>query len=119
MRKWRAIIGQFVVGAVIGTFGGTIVVGTIGLLARAYLPGAYDSYSRIPEPWPFSPIVIIAGLNGLISATEQYKRQRRRQWLRTGCCKYCGYDLQGLPTQRCPECGRRFKKKKGRRERKL
>ena len=24
----------------------------------------------------------------------------------TGTCNQCGYDLRGLPTPRCPECGR-------------
>jgi hypothetical protein len=31
------------------------------------------------------------------------RRVRRR---RTGGCRGCGYDLRGLPTGVCPECGR-------------
>src|ERR1051326_9180476 len=26
----------------------------------------------------------------------------------SGCCKHCGYDLHGLPSDRCPECGSVF-----------
>ena len=32
-------------------------------------------------------------------------RSRERRWLRRGCCLNCGYDLQGITSDRCPECG--------------
>ena len=47
--------------------------------------------------------VIATVFNGLglmgVSGAEMLK-------LRVGCCLGCGYDLRGLPSPICPECGR-------------
>lgn len=32
-------------------------------------------------------------------------RTRERRWKKQGRCVACGYDLQGNPSDRCPECG--------------
>jgi hypothetical protein len=32
----------------------------------------------------------------------------RRQKFKAGHCRVCGYDLHGLPSDRCPECGFQF-----------
>ncbi|QOV88878.1 hypothetical protein [Humisphaera borealis] len=32
-------------------------------------------------------------------------RTRERRWRKKGRCVACGYDLQGNPSDRCPECG--------------
>src|SRR5688572_8901282 len=34
--------------------------------------------------------------------------QQRQQHMPIGLCLDCGYALHGLPTPRCPECGREF-----------
>lgn len=34
-------------------------------------------------------------------------RTRERRWRKQGRCLACGYDLQGIPSDRCPECGTR------------
>ena len=35
-----------------------------------------------------------------------YRRWRwKRKWEREGLCRECGYDLQGITSDRCPECG--------------
>jgi len=32
----------------------------------------------------------------------------KKHSFQAGCCRSCGYDLRGLPTDRCPECGFMF-----------
>lgn len=31
---------------------------------------------------------------------------RRARWRARGCCESCGYDLRGLTSAQCPECGK-------------
>ena len=47
---------------------------------------------------------IIATIGGW-SMTTLLRRLKRRQ---KGHCETCGYNLHGLPTNRCPECGTKF-----------
>ena len=35
----------------------------------------------------------------------RHPSRRRKQRRKLGLCVACGYDLRGLPTSRCPECG--------------
>jgi hypothetical protein len=34
-----------------------------------------------------------------------YRHRRANRWHREGRCRKCGYDLRGLTSDRCPECG--------------
>lgn len=33
------------------------------------------------------------------------RARRRLEWYRSNRCTTCGYDMTGLPPERCPECG--------------
>lgn len=48
--------------------------------------------------WVFGPGLAILFL---------IRRQQRLE--QTGCCLQCGYNLHGLPSDRCPECGMAFR----------
>ncbi|MHC4909585.1 MAG: hypothetical protein ACYTF9_07710 [Planctomycetota bacterium] len=41
---------------------------------------------------------------GVVLLTIGWRKARRR--LQRGLCRDCGYELRGLETERCPECGR-------------
>jgi hypothetical protein len=72
-----------------------------------YLPGGFGLQS---------PVVggIMGGLCGVLAVFVGYRvvageirlalRQRLRE-LGVRVCGRCGYDLRGLPADRCPECG--------------
>ncbi len=45
-----------------------------------------------------------AALAGIVFYKQQ-KANRREEWIATGHCAACGYDLRATPTK-CPECGR-------------
>jgi hypothetical protein len=63
--------------------------------AGYFLPGEHEYLVSIPL-W----IAFLASALAWFAA-------RRAGWQHTpGHCHACGYDLQGLPTPRCPECGR-------------
>ena len=47
----------------------------------------------------------VGNLPGAIIVARYVGRRRRRGW---GKCGACGYDLRGLPSPRCPECGTPF-----------
>lgn len=68
------------------------------------------------SPWRYSPIwaglslVIVLAAFGLYAmilyrVTRRYLDQRA---IKPGHCRECGYDLEGLPESRCPECGSSF-----------
>jgi hypothetical protein len=49
-------------------------------------------------------IVICVALLGTLRLGFYHRRER--QWLLSGCCRKCGYDLQAHKRgERCPECG--------------
>lgn len=50
--------------------------------------------------WPV-PIVLLCGSGMLI-----WRYERLLRWSRRTCCSRCGFDMTGLRTGICPECGR-------------
>ena len=62
-------------------------------------PGAHWTFG-ITVPLIWFPIVF--GLLGLLLFKWKIYRCRRR-----GVCSLCGYSLQGMPSDPCPECGTR------------
>ena len=52
---------------------------------------------------------VVTHLAGLVvGAVADLLLDRVRQFANPGECPTCGYDLRGLPDQRCPECGTPF-----------
>jgi Ca2+/Na+ antiporter len=49
--------------------------------------------------------LLLTAVLGVVVFAKERQKNRRQQWLDTGCCGNCGYDLRGTP-DRCPECGR-------------
>ncbi len=54
--------------------------------------------------------VALAAVFVVVSGFElrAYRREGRKLRRLQGRCEQCGYDLQGLPEPRCPECGTPF-----------
>lgn len=50
------------------------------------------------------PHWFVVALCGVLPAVWLVRFRRRREWLRRGRCRRCGYDLRATP-DRCPECG--------------
>ncbi len=59
--------------------------------------------------WASSALLVVMG--GLPLAHGPLRRWRRR---RNGWCVYCGYDLNGNRSGRCPECGARHARRRSR-----
>ena len=56
-----------------------------------------DQYYAAWVPlWPLALIAVPLALREIVHM------RRQTSW---GGCRKCGYDLRGLPTPRCPECG--------------
>lgn len=68
---------------------------------RIYWPGVAE---RFPD---WAPLLL--ALTGLLTlagfATLVVQRRALRNRLRAGRCANCGYDLRGINTKTCPECG--------------
>jgi hypothetical protein len=80
----------------------------LGFAYRHTISGAFPTIA-FPKPddlWivtaPHWPFVLLLGVGPLI-AYRRLARHRRRK--RKGLCLNCGYDLQGITSARCPECG--------------
>ncbi len=63
------------------------------------------------------PVTVALGFAACMTALNAVALRRRRrraserkrtELLEIGLCPVCGYDLSGLPTNRCPECGEEF-----------
>ena len=86
------VVGVFM-GIVLGFFLSGMMAGVGLLLGLALSIGAF-------------PVAILAGF-----ATYRQTLESERQ--RQGLCANCGYDLRGLNTARCPECGAKLHPPRG------
>jgi hypothetical protein len=63
---------------------------------------------------PISVMVCLAGAGSLVvgslTAFGSARFRRERKWGQGGMCIRCGYDLRAS-AERCPECGRRIRRK--------
>ena len=56
--------------------------------------------------------MLLAGLSlpvGVFAGYATYKQTIETERARQGLCPRCGYDLRGINTERCPECGTRLR----------
>lgn len=90
-----------------------IVVGASALLISSLLvPNARSAYQHAEQPWarPIYLCGLVSWVIGVVgngwTVVSWTLRQHRRQRLPANLrCESCGYELTGLPTLRCPECG--------------
>ncbi len=82
----------------------SIFLGTIGILAAAFGLWVFGAaVLSLLNAW------IVVGLTGVLAVVVYVRgrRVRRRQeWIDTGFCGDCGYDLLSSGVRVCPECGR-------------
>jgi hypothetical protein len=62
-----------------------------------------------PLPWPaaVAAYVVVAGIMSVLLLRARWASEDRLRRRAEGCCLGCGYDLRGLTSGRCPECGAR------------
>jgi hypothetical protein len=46
---------------------------------------------------------------GILGGVSTYRQTIESERTRQGLCRRCGYDLRGINTERCPECGTRLR----------
>ncbi len=72
-----------------------------GWIRRHYLAGTYLRSL-------FIGMCLATATTGVICVVAVWIRRRYWPVFPDGCCKHCGYDLQALTADRCPECGTAF-----------
>lgn len=94
--------------------GRSVIVVCLDLLSIVFLMTVLSAQSKNVDVFATDPFMIIGlwiwtfwgvehlGMLGVILYLRR-KRRHRRPLRRT--CRKCGYDLRGLPSNRCPECG--------------
>lgn len=88
-----------------------IGTGMAGGLVAASLPAwqlLYGYWSPVPWSWMASGILLLWIVCVGISLCGVAVRRRYWPVYPDGQCKACGYDLYGLTSNRCPECGQVF-----------
>lgn len=56
------------------------------------------------------PVWIPIALAWFPLCRAMYLRRRRSRWRREGLCGSCAYDLRGITSEKCPECGSAFQR---------
>lgn len=88
-----AVVLVLVAGLVLPTFGAIAAVSAVAIVCFFDCASSSGRVSRLLKK---------AGVRvGLMGASNEELRR-----LRTGDCFHCGYDMAGLPTPVCPECGK-------------
>ena len=90
---------------------GFVAVGWYGgRAAAAHFRDAADAPLYAHDEWWIVSVNLwgMAALFGLYPAIGFARWLVRRSRPRKGACRGCGYDLRGLSTRRCPECGTQF-----------
>jgi len=88
-----AVVLVLVAGLVLPTFGALAAVSAVAIVCFFDCASSSGRVSRLLKK---------AGVRvGLMGASNEELRR-----LQTGVCFHCGYDMAGLPTPVCPECGK-------------
>lgn len=82
------------------------------MLAMSFVAVIGQSILAVVEFRWYSPILLLVApviLYGLIrwvpKVPQIYRQELREQRRRENRCLNCGYSLEGLTSERCPECG--------------
>ena len=78
-----------------------VIVSRTAINAKSHEQGLVIRFPLIPLFLLFAAYPFIAFIRGPL---RRYRRRRK------GLCVTCGYDLTGLPENRCPECGTEFER---------
>ena len=74
------------------------------LLVSSVATGPYTNTWLVFPLWLSTSILLTLMM---IPVARGPIRRWHREW--RGCCVECGYDLRGLRSRKCPECGTRFR----------
>jgi len=77
-----------------------------GLILSPCVDYLYGAVTLSPSPWPAIGWIVSCLLVLNYLHLLPYLRSRKRRKL--GLCTNCGYNLEGLTENRCPECATEF-----------
>jgi hypothetical protein len=83
-----------------------VLLAIVGMIVwEGFVPRAGAGWPRVVVHLVFVAVLLLAVAAGFLRREQEH--WYRRQLLRRGAglCPHCGYELKGLPAERCPECG--------------